>query len=113
MENIPGTLVASTTRSLVNQDGSSHQLSDQGAALLSSMRIEGLSYENSQVMLTLLSLLLGITENTTSGDVIALSMYRAKDLSEQLGVSEEIARDTLQKFDAISRRLRSWNPLAF
>ncbi len=113
MENTPDTLVETTSISLANQDGKCHQLSERGAALLSSMKIESESLENSQVVLILLAILEGITTNTISGDVIQLSLYHAMDTVEQLGIDEALFKDVFTRYLEVSKILRSKNPLSF
>lgn len=112
MENTPGTLVASPNRSLANRDGNSRQLSEQAAALLSEIGIETSSSPNSEAVLILLLLLEGITCNTISGDVIALSVYHAQDRAETLGIDEAVFKETVAKFAKFSE-IRKRNPLAF
>jgi hypothetical protein len=112
MEDSPGTLAVLQKTSLVNRDGKAHQLSEQAAALLSEMGIESESSLNSEAILILMLLLEGITSNTISGDVIALSVYHAQDRCEELGISEEVFKTTVTKFTKFSE-IRKRNPLAF
>ncbi len=113
MENTLVIHAEGTNTSLLNQDGKSRQLSEQAAALLSSMKIESLSLENSETILILMMLLQSITTNTTNGDVVVLSIYRTKDVCEQLGIDESVVREVLNRFLNLSKILRSKNPLAF
>jgi TRAP-type mannitol/chloroaromatic compound transport system substrate-binding protein len=69
--------------------------------------------ENSQTVLILLAILQGITENTTSGDVIELSIYRAEDMCRAIGVSKDEFKEVVNRFVQFSKQVRGWNPLAF
>lgn len=113
MASNSGTLVASTNKSLVNRDGRPLQRLEADAALLSEMQTEPLFCENSQTILILVALLHGITENTTSGDVIALATYRARDMCLQAGIDEELFRRVVTRFGEYAKKTRAWNPLAF
>lgn len=113
MDDTPDTPAGSTTTLSLSPVGNSHQLSAQAAALLSSMKIEPLSSQNSETVLILLAILQGIIENTTNGDVIELSIYRAKDLCAKFGIDEEMFESVVERFLVISKKLRSRNPLAF
>lgn len=113
MEVIPATPAVSTTTSLVSRDGNSLQRSERDAALLSEIQIDLQSSENSTVVLILLAILQSITENTTSGDVIYLSICRAKDMCIAAGVSEADFQQVVTKFVKFSKQARSWNPFAF
>ncbi len=108
-----GTLVPVTSTSLASPVGKSLQLSEQGAVAISSMLTERLSCGKSETVIVLVSLLIGITENTTSSDVLALASYRAKDICLQAGISEEDFLEVLRAYADIAQRLRSWNPFAF
>lgn len=113
MENTQDTPAASTNRSLVSQDGKFPQLSEQAAALLSSMRIENESLKNSETILILLLLLEGITANTTSGDVLALGIYHAKDRCEQLRINEETFKKVINHFKKFSEIRKQTCPFAY
>lgn len=107
------TLVESTTTSLVPLDGKSRQLSEQVAACLSSMKIEKQSSESYEQVVVLLTILLGITENTTSGDVLALGIYKAQDLCDEMGVDPTVFKETVGRFARFAEQSRKWNPLAY
>lgn len=107
-----GTLVESTTKSLATQPPSCPLPSMPDAAALSTVIAE-LSSESYSTILVLLCLLHGITENTTSGDVLALAAYRAKDLSEQMGIDEDTFAEVIRRYGEFAKAVRSWNPLAF
>lgn len=109
----PDTLAANTKKSLIPLDGKSHRLSVQGAACLSSMLTGKQSSENCEQVLVLLTLLLGITTETTSGDVLALGMYRARDMCRRFGVDETVFEETVERFAQFAGEARRWNPLAF
>lgn len=111
-ENAQDTPVESTAISLVSQDGNSHQLSERAAALLSAMGIEQPSSRNSEAVLILMMLLEGITSNTISGDVIAMSIYYAKDRCTELGIGEKSFQDTVGRYLRFSE-IRKRNPLAY
>ena len=113
MTDTPDTPVENTMKSLVPLDGKSHQLSERAAACLSSILTGTESSENCEQVLVLLSILLGITENTTSGDVLALGVYRAQDLCDEFGIDEEVFKETVGRFARFAKESRSWNPLAF
>lgn len=108
-----GTLVPATPTLLASPVGKSLQPSEQGAAAISSILIEKLSCERSETVLVLVSLLMGITEHTTSGDVLALASYRAKDLCLRAGISEDVFLEVLRAYADVAQRLRSRNPFAF
>ena len=105
--------VASMIKSLLPQVGKSHQLSERGVAALSSILTGKQSSENCEQVLVLLSILFGITENTTSGDVLTMGMYRAEDLCHEFGVDETVFKETVGRFARLAKESRSRNPLAF
>lgn len=112
MANTQGTLVESTNKSLVSRAGNSRQLSEQAAALLSEMKIDERSSPNSEVLLILMMLLEGITRNTISGDVLALSVYYAEDRCKEIGIDEDVFKETIRRFARFSE-VRKQNPLAY
>lgn len=106
-----GTLVASTTKSLVSRDGNSRQPSVRDVAALL-MATEPPSSETSERVVILAAILQGITENTMSGDIISLGVYRAESLCQQWGVSPGIFQDTVKRFLSFSEVVRKANPLS-
>lgn len=106
------TLAENTTRSLATQPPSCPLPSTPDAAALSTVIAE-LSSESYSTILVLLCLLHGITENTTSGDVLALAAYRAQDLSRELGVDEDTFADVIRRYSQFAQAVRRWNPLAY
>ena len=112
-DSTPGTLVPNTTRSLANPDGRALQHSEPDDAALSSILTERLSCEKSETVIVLISLLLGITENTTSSDVLALASHRAKDICDRAGLDEQTFLEVLEAYGEAAKRLRLWNPLAY
>lgn len=113
MANTHGTLVPYTPKSLSNQGGKSLPLSVRDAACLSEILTETPFSENSQTVAILLAILHGITTNTTSGDVIELSIYHAQDICRELQIDEVVFREVVGKFVRFSKKARNWNPLAF
>jgi len=110
---LSGVVPRSTTRSLASRDGKGLQHSEPDVAALSLILTEKLSCEKSETVIVLMSLLLGITENTTSGDVLSLASFRAKDICDRLGIDEHIFLEVVGAYSEVAKRLRSWNPLAF
>lgn len=76
-----------------------------------SIRLGTQSYENPAFVL--MAILQGLTENTTSGDVIALAVFRAKDLCRQFGISEDEFNDIIDQYLNFADHVRKKNPLAF
>src|SRR5690349_13985701 len=113
MADTPATLVVSPTKLSANRAGNSLQPSERGVACLSEILRDRQFSENSQTVATLLAILHGITVNTTSGDVLALGIYKARDLCDQIGVEPEVFEDVVQKFVEFSKQARQWNPLAY
>lgn len=113
MENTLVIHAGSTKKSLANQDGKSHQLSEQVAVLLSSIETETSFCEKSQAMMILLLLLESITAMTTSGDVLWLSQHRTLKRCEQLGLDDDVVEKVLEKYYQLSKELRKSNPLSF
>lgn len=113
MENTSVIPVESTETSLVNQDGKSRQLSEQGAVLLSLIETGTSSSEKLQGMMILMLLLESITGMTTNGDVIWLAQHRAKAMSKRLGLDDDVIEDVLEKFYVFSKAIRKNNPLSF
>jgi hypothetical protein len=69
--------------------------------------------QSSQKEIILMALLFGLTENTTSGDVLHLAVWRAQDLCQRLGVNEETFTQVIRQYGEFSEKLRAKNPLAF
>lgn len=67
----------------------------------------------SDEMVILLSLLEGITANTTNGDVIYLSVLRAKGTCQKLGIDGELAEDIIRKYLRVAKNIRSKNVMAW
>ena len=107
------TLVASARKSLANRDGNSVLPSERGAALLSAMKLEGLSSENCQTVIILVSILQGITANTVSGDVIYLGLYRAAKLCQDMGIEQEVFDRVVERYLKLSDNLRKGLPYAY
>ncbi len=104
----------STTTSLVSRDGKSLQPSGRDVAHRSTQIASESSTKlsNSQNQITvLMAILVGITENTLSGDVIALSVYRAKDICHNLGVDEDIFEDTVKRYLKFSADVKARHPM--
>jgi len=73
-----------------------------------------LSSETSdQTVAILMSLLLGITENVTSGDVLELGVAKAEKICERLEIDEELFKEVIARYRSFADKARSWNPLAF
>lgn len=60
----------------------------------------------------LMAMLFGLTENTWSGDVVELSIYRAKDICNLLNIPEEEVNETLRKFGLFAKAMHNSNPMA-
>lgn len=99
--------------SSVNRLGNLRQLLAQDVAALSSTRTETESCENSTTVLILMLILESITANTFNGDVIELSIFRAKNRCEALGINLDTFEVVVTKFVAVAKALRGRNPLAF
>jgi hypothetical protein len=109
-EHTPGTLVESPTTSLASPQVKSRQLSEPDVVALSTQIAEQLS-ENSEAVIVLMTILQGITENTLNPDVLALAIYRAKDMCVSLGVDEDTFEDTVQQYLRFAQTTRARNPL--
>tara|TARA_Y100000034_G_C6910429_1_gene424499 strand:+ start:13914 stop:14156 length:243 start_codon:yes stop_codon:yes gene_type:complete len=68
--------------------------------------------EDCERIAVLMAVLLGLTENTWNGDVVELSLYRAKDICSLLEIPEGTVDDTLRKFGIFSKIVRQNNPMA-
>lgn len=68
--------------------------------------------ENYEQIVVLMAMLFGLTENTWSGDVMELSIYRAKDICELLDIPEDEVNETLKKFGQFAKAMRNSNPMA-
>jgi hypothetical protein len=108
---MPGTPVVNTTKSLVSRDGKRHQPSAQVVVHRSLTQTAKPSLENSIVIL--MAILQGITENTISGDVMALAMYRAGDLCAGMGITRDEFNSVMTRFNEFQRNARKGKPLAF
>jgi hypothetical protein len=113
MDATSDTPAGNTTTLSVNRDGNLSQRSERDAVLLLETQIALQSLENSEIVMILLAILQGITTNTTSGDVIELGIYHAKDMCEAAGISEDKFKEVVGKFAQFSKNCRSWNPLAY
>ena len=60
-----------------------------------------------------MSLLFGLTEHTTNGDVLQLAVWRAQNLCRKLGVDEVAFEGAIRKYGDFSQQIRAKNPLAF
>ena len=68
--------------------------------------------EQYEQVAVLMAMLYGLTENTWSGDVMELSIYRAKDLCKLLDIPEDEVNETLRKFGQFAKAMRNSNPMA-
>ncbi len=93
--------------------GNLHQLLELGAAVPSAIPTEMPSSENSETVTILLAILASITRNTTSGDVLCLSIMAAKDACNKMGISSKAVDAVVRRFTLYSAAVRSRNPLAF
>lgn len=93
--------------------GKSHQLSEQAAALLSSMKIETQSSEISETILILLLQLQNITARTTSSDKLWLSTDDTARQCLNLGIDGEKIIEVLNRFNTFSNNIRKNNPFSF
>jgi len=108
----PDSDAESTTRSLSNHSGTSVQRLDRDVPAPFSTLIDEQSSEKMRTnMVILLSLLQGLTENVMSGDLIALSCYRAADICADLGVSQADFDEAINKFLSAAESNRSRNPM--
>lgn len=65
-----------------------------------------------EAVTVLTAMLIGLLKNTLSGDVIALSMYSAKDMSKEAGVSEAEFKRVHEVIVKKWAELKSQNPLS-
>ena len=84
------------------------ELSEQFSSL---MGIPKDSEQYEQVAV-LMAMLYGLTEHTFSGDVVELSIYRAKDICKLLDIPEDEVNETLNKFKQFAKAMRNSNPMA-
>lgn len=105
------TVAASTTELSKIPPQSLTQPLGRDVAVPCSIRIGCESYESQMVVL--MAILQGITENTVSGDVIALGVYQAKDICRQFGIADEQVNEVISKYLRFSDQIRKKNPLAF
>ena len=82
--------VASTEISSLEKEKNGIQCSTQGAALpcLTEIDVESLPPNLKEIVLTLVSLVLGMESMMNSSDRTALSIFAAKGHAERLGVSD-------------------------
>lgn len=60
-----------------------------------------------------MAILQGVTENTTSGDVLALAVYRAQDICLAMGIAEDTFAEVVRRYGEFAKMARKGNPLAF
>jgi hypothetical protein len=114
MASTEGTLVASTTRSLASPAGKCAQLlAPDAQALLATVTEMPFSETSKQAVTVLMSLLFGITENTISGDVLALGTYRAQDICDRMGIDEDLFEEVVADYIRFANQIRNKNPMAF
>ena len=65
-----------------------------------------------EAVTVLTAMLIGLLRNTLSGDVVALSMYSAKHMSEEAGVSEDEFKRVSDVIVKKWAELKSQNPLS-
>lgn len=70
------------------------------------------SSENYDHIAVLMAMLLGLTENTWNGDVVELSVYRAKDICQCLNIPESKVDEVLRNFSRFAKAMRQRNPMA-
>jgi len=111
--NTPDTPAASTSLSLSNRTLTSCQRSEAGVAHPYSTMIDGQSSEKTrELMVILLGLLQGFTEEVLSGDVVWFACSRAKDYAVCAGMDEVVVEDTIKQFMSIAKNNRSKNPMS-
>lgn len=113
MDSIQDTPAGSMTRSSDSPDGNSLRRLERDAALLLETQIGLQSSGISESVMILMATLHGIVTNTTSGDVIALGVYQAKDMCLAAGVSEDVFEEVIKRFVTYSKKARSRTPLAY
>ena len=74
--------------------------------------IIGVKETSEQTVTILMAMLHGLTEYTFNGDVIELSIYRAKDICESLDIPKEQVDEILKKFGQFSKTIRKNSPMA-
>ena len=113
MASTSDSLVVSTNTSSHNPAGSSLQHSEQVVARHFSTLKEMRSLEKSKMIVVLSVLLLSLTKNTISGDVMFLSMHSAKNTCLRLGFTEEEFEEMIGNYKELTDPLRASNLLAF
>jgi len=113
MNNTPDTDADSTSLSLSNRTLTSCQpLEKDVACPFSTMIDEQSSEKTKEIMVILMSLLQGFTEEVMSGDVVWFACSRAKDYAVRVGMDEVVVEDTIQQFMSIAKNNRSKNPMS-
>lgn len=107
------TLVGNGGRSLQIPHQQSVQPSGRDVAEPCLTNDERQCFETLETVTTLMAILQGIVENTTSGDVIYLGMARARDLCDAMGIDKATVDDVFVRFKAFSTAARRGNPFAF
>lgn len=113
MANTNGILVASTTTSSRKKAGNTLQPSAQVVAHRFSTLTEMPSSEKSKMIVVLSAMLLGLTSNTISGDVMHLSIAAARRMCIDLGISKEDFDAMIGNYKELTDPLRKAHPLAF
>lgn len=108
-----GIPVESTGKSLKSRVGNSLQPSERAVVPVCSIEQGTPSSVKSKEMAVLLALLEGITANTYNGDVIQLSVFRAKDTCRNLGIDEDLAHDVITRYLRVAKNIRSKNVMAW
>lgn len=60
-----------------------------------------------------MAILSGITYQITSGDALALGLYKAMDTCKQLGIEEAKVKTVVAQYHAFAENLRRRNPFSF
>lgn len=105
--------VENTTRSLSIQPPCCLQPSTPDAVAPYSTRHGKPSSENSETILILMAILQGVTEYTTSGDVLALAVFRAQAVCSGMGISEDTFTEVVRRYGEFAKVARKGNPFAF
>lgn len=114
MATTPVIPVESTTLSLPSRVGNQNQLSGQAAVALSEILIETQSYESlKETAVILAALLQSIIGNTTSGDLLTLSVYAAQDICDELGIPNDVFLEKVRYIMSVTERIRKRNPLSY
>lgn len=108
-----GAIAVSTKRSLTHGHGSTLLSGRAAQALFATLSENESQGPWPQTVTVLMALLQGLMENTTNGDVVLLSYYKAKDLCGSLGIDGEVFEETVRRYLQFSDSIRKRNPLAF